>query len=229
MINTVMAFVVSIVVSYLLGSVPTGLLLGKALGVDIRTSGSGNIGATNVYRTLGRTVGIMTLLGDCLKGLIPVLAASWLGFPDIWIAAAGAAAFFGHVFSVFLGFKGGKGVATALGVFIGSSPLSVLFAFVRIGTNARAFASPLTITEAAAHVQEWLEEPIVELLPTEPQDIRVALALLQQAGTGGNLTTDAQIAAAALRLGAVVHTGDTDYARFPKVRWWNPITGKRQK
>jgi len=119
-----------VIASYLLGSVPTGLLLGKALGVDIRTSGSGNIGATNVYRTLGRTVGIMTLLGDCLKGLIPVLAASWLGFPDIWIAAAGAAAFFGHVFSVFLGFKGGKGVATALGVFIGSSPLSVLFAFV---------------------------------------------------------------------------------------------------
>ncbi|HTY21297.1 MAG TPA: glycerol-3-phosphate 1-O-acyltransferase PlsY [Geobacteraceae bacterium] len=119
-----------VIASYLLGSVPTGLLLGKALGVDIRTSGSGNIGATNVYRTLGRTVGIMTLLGDCLKGLIPVLAASWLGLPDIWIAAAGAAAFFGHVFSVFLGFKGGKGVATALGVFIGSSPLSVLFAFV---------------------------------------------------------------------------------------------------
>ena len=119
-----------VIASYLLGSVPTGLLLGKALGVDIRTSGSGNIGATNVYRTLGRTVGITTLLGDCLKGLIPVLAASWLGLPDIWIAAAGAAAFFGHVFSVFLGFKGGKGVATALGVFIGSSPLSVLFAFV---------------------------------------------------------------------------------------------------
>jgi glycerol-3-phosphate acyltransferase PlsY len=118
-----------IIASYLLGSVPTGLLLGKALGVDIRTSGSGNIGATNVYRTLGRSVGVITLLGDCLKGLIPVLAARWLGLPDIWVAAAGLAAFLGHVYTVFLCFKGGKGVATALGVFLGTSPLAVLIAF----------------------------------------------------------------------------------------------------
>jgi glycerol-3-phosphate acyltransferase PlsY len=115
-----------VIASYLLGSVPTGLLLGKALGVDIRTSGSGNIGATNVYRTLGRKVGIATLLCDCLKGLIPVLAARWLGLPDIWTAAAGFAAFFGHVYTVFLRFKGGKGVATALGVFLGAAPLAVL-------------------------------------------------------------------------------------------------------
>jgi glycerol-3-phosphate acyltransferase PlsY len=118
-----------IIAAYLLGSVPTGLLLGKALGVDIRNSGSGNIGATNVYRTLGRKVGVITLLGDCLKGLIPVLAARWLGFPDIWVAAAGLAAFLGHVYTVFLCFKGGKGVATALGVFLGTSPLAVLIAF----------------------------------------------------------------------------------------------------
>jgi glycerol-3-phosphate acyltransferase PlsY len=109
--------------------VPTGLLLGKALGVDIRKTGSGNIGATNVYRTVGRSVGVITLAGDCLKGLIPVLAARWLELPDIWIAAAGITAFLGHLFSVFLCFKGGKGVATALGVFLGVSPLSLLFAF----------------------------------------------------------------------------------------------------
>ena len=118
-----------IIAAYLLGSVPTGLLLGKALGVDIRNSGSGNIGATNVYRTLGRRVGVITLLGDCLKGLIPVLAARWLGLPDIWVAAAGLAAFLGHVYTVFLCFKGGKGVATALGVFLGTSPLAVPIAF----------------------------------------------------------------------------------------------------
>ena len=120
--------IIFIIAAYLLGSVPTGLLLGKALGVDIRNSGSGNIGATNVYRTLGRKIGVITLLGDCLKGLIPVLAARWLGFPDIWVAAAGLAAFSGHVYTVVLCFKGGKGVATALGIFLGVSPLAVLCA-----------------------------------------------------------------------------------------------------
>jgi len=114
--------------AYLLGSVPTGLLLARALGVNIRETGSGNIGATNVYRTMGRKVGILTLVGDCLKGLLPVLAAKWIGLPDLWIAGIGLAAFLGHVFTIFLGFKGGKGVATALGVFLGTSPLSVLLA-----------------------------------------------------------------------------------------------------
>lgn len=116
--------------AYLLGSVPTGLLLGRAMGVDIREAGSGNIGATNVYRTVGKKLGILTLIGDCLKGLIPVLVAKWLGLPEMWVAAIGLAAFLGHVYTVFLGFKGGKGVATALGVFLGTSPLSVLIAVV---------------------------------------------------------------------------------------------------
>jgi len=141
-----------VIASYLLGSVPTGLLLGKALGVDIRASGSGNIGATNVYRTLGRKVGIVTLLGDCLKGLIPVLAARWLGLPDIWVAAAGFAAFFGHVYTVFLRFKGGKGVATALGVFLGTSPAAVLIAmgvFALVIWKWR-YVSLASITAAAA-------------------------------------------------------------------------------
>jgi acyl phosphate:glycerol-3-phosphate acyltransferase len=116
-----------LICAYLLGSVPTGLLLARAFGVNIREAGSGNIGATNVYRTMGRKIGILTLVGDCLKGLIPVLAAKWLGLPDAWIAGIGLAAFLGHVYTIFLGFKGGKGVATALGVFLGTSPLSVLF------------------------------------------------------------------------------------------------------
>jgi glycerol-3-phosphate acyltransferase PlsY len=114
--------------AYLLGSIPTGLLLGKALGVDIRNSGSGNIGATNAYRTLGKKIGIMTLAGDCLKGLIPVLAVKYLGGGDGLMALTGLAAFLGHVYTVFLGFKGGKGVATALGVFLAISPVSVLIA-----------------------------------------------------------------------------------------------------
>ncbi len=114
-----------IIGAYLLGSIPTGLLLAKSAGVDIRNSGSGNIGATNVYRTLGRNIGILTLVGDCLKGLIPVLVAKRLGLADTVIAAVGAAAFLGHVYTLFLRFKGGKGVATALGVFLGVSPPSV--------------------------------------------------------------------------------------------------------
>ena len=124
-----------IIAAYLLGSIPTGLLLAKASGVDIRSSGSGNIGATNVYRTLGRTVGILTLIGDCLKGVVPVVTAAWLGMSASWIAAVGLAAFLGHTYTIFLGFKGGKGVATALGVFLAVSPAavgSVLLIFVAV-------------------------------------------------------------------------------------------------
>jgi len=141
-----------IITAYLLGSIPTGLLLAKAAGVDIRSSGSGNIGATNVYRTLGRSVGILTLVGDCLKGLIPVVAASYLGMSDIWVAAVGLAAFLGHVFTVFLGFKGGKGVATALGVFLAVSPPAVgsaLLIFVAVVWKWR-YISLASITAAVA-------------------------------------------------------------------------------
>lgn len=147
-----------VLAAYFLGSIPTGLLLARAFGVNIRTTGSGNIGATNVYRSLGRTVGIMTLAGDCLKGLIPVVAANYLGFPIAWIALAGLAAFLGHVYTVFLGFKGGKGVATALGVFLGISPLSVLIAlaifslvlwkwrYVSLASITAAVTIPVVIT-----------------------------------------------------------------------------------
>jgi hypothetical protein len=115
----------------------------------------------------------------------------------------------------------------------GSEPVAlcpvVLFGFVRIATSVRAFPQPLTIQEASKHVQEWLEQPVAQLMEMELQDIQQALTLLAEAGTGGNLTTDAQIAAVSLRLGAVVHTVDTDYARFPQVRWFNPLTGKHRK
>ncbi len=139
-------------VAYIVGSIPTGLLLARASGVDIRATGSGNIGATNVYRTLGRTVGIATLLGDCLKGLVPVLVARKLGFADPWVAAVGLAAFLGHVYTIFLGFKGGKGVATALGVFLGVSPLSVLGAlalFIGIVATTRYISLGSIIAAAA--------------------------------------------------------------------------------
>lgn len=114
--------------AYLIGSIPTGLLLGKAYGVDVRKEGSGNIGATNLYRTVGRKVGIITLIGDCLKGLLPVVLVKASSLPPELAAWVGLAAFCGHVFSVFLKFRGGKGVATALGVFLALAPLAVAIA-----------------------------------------------------------------------------------------------------
>jgi glycerol-3-phosphate acyltransferase PlsY len=159
--------------AYLLGSVPTGLLLAKALGVNIREAGSGNIGATNVYRTIGRKLGILTLVGDCLKGLIPVLIAKWLDLPDVWVAAIGLAALLGHVFTIFLGFKGGKGVATALGVFLGTSPLSVLVAIV-------VFALVLYIwryVSLASIIAAALIPGIVRILGGKPELILMSLAI----------------------------------------------------
>jgi len=126
---------------YLLGSIPTGLLISRLFSkVDPRTVGSKNIGATNVFRTAGKTLGILTLIGDVLKGLIPGVVIRWVATDqwglttDQWIAIAGLSPFLGHIFPIFLGFKGGKGVATAVGVYLPISPLSVLIeVFVFVG------------------------------------------------------------------------------------------------
>ncbi len=128
---------------YLLGSIPVGLLLSRLFSkVDPRAAGSKNIGATNVYRTAGKRLGILTLIGDVLKGIIPTVIAmhwnpadQWGLSRHAWIAIAGLSPFLGHVFSIFLGFKGGKGVATALGVYLPISSVSVLIeCFVFLGT-----------------------------------------------------------------------------------------------
>lgn len=114
--------------SYLIGAVPTGVVLTRLFGgEDVRKSGSGNIGATNVYRVAGRTLGILTLVGDCLKGAIPVfVAATSFDLNVTHISLVALAAFLGHCYPIYLGFKGGKGVATALGIFLVLSPLSIL-------------------------------------------------------------------------------------------------------
>ena len=116
---------------YLLGSVPTGLLLARFFSkVDPRKTGSGNIGATNIFRTAGKRLGILTLVGDVLKGMIPIGIAIQLGISDLWLAAVGLSTFLGHIFPIFLGFRGGKGVATALGVYLVISPIAVLMEFL---------------------------------------------------------------------------------------------------
>jgi glycerol-3-phosphate acyltransferase PlsY len=116
---------------YLLGSVPTGLLLARFFSkIDPRKTGSGNIGATNIFRTAGKGLGILTLVGDVLKGMIPIGIAIQLGISDLWLAAVGLSTFLGHIFPIFLGFRGGKGVATALGVYLVISPIAVLIEFL---------------------------------------------------------------------------------------------------
>ena len=120
---------------YLIGSIPTGLVLTKFFSkVDPRSVGSKNIGATNIFRTAGKALGILTLIGDVLKGTIPVWIAIQWGVSDLWIATVGLSSLLGHVFPIFLGFRGGKGVATALGIYLIISPIAVLIEiFIFVG------------------------------------------------------------------------------------------------
>jgi uncharacterized protein len=111
----------------------------------------------------------------------------------------------------------------------GTEPVGLLhvtiFGFVRIATNARAFLSPLTPAEAAEHVRSWLEQPVAQVLDPGPEHVRHTLKLLETLGAAGNLVSDAQMAAVAIDHGGVLHTADTDFMRFPGLRWFNPLTG----
>jgi glycerol-3-phosphate acyltransferase PlsY len=130
-----------IIVSYIIGSIPTGYWLGKIWkGVDVRQHGSGNLGATNVFRVLGKGAGLVTLLIDITKGALPVLWVK-MAYPDLlgWAVAAGVAAIIGHTMSIFVRFRGGKGVATSAGAFAALLPIPSFIAFL-------IFAGCLTIT-----------------------------------------------------------------------------------
>lgn len=117
-------YLLGVVSAYLLGSIPFGLVVSRIFGADDpRTKGSQNIGFTNVLRVSGKKVGILTLIGDLGKGTVATVIAGFVGFPWLWILIIGFTVLLGHVFSLFLGFKGGKGVATALGAIIGIHPL----------------------------------------------------------------------------------------------------------
>lgn len=129
------AEIASLILAYLLGSIPFGHIIVKLkTGQDVRASGSGATGATNVLRTAGKTLGILTFVLDIVKGVMAVVAARWLtgvGWSaTTWIVAGAAMlAIIGHIFPVWLGFKAGKGVATGLGVFLAIAPVASLCAF----------------------------------------------------------------------------------------------------
>jgi glycerol-3-phosphate acyltransferase PlsY len=129
-------YLLGIIGAYLLGSIPFGLVVSKLLGSDDpRTHGSLNIGFTNVLRVSGKKAGFLTLFGDFGKGLLATTLVNLMGFPWSWILLVGLAVVLGHVFSIFLRFKGGKGVATALGAIVGIHPLiGLLLIVIWLGT-----------------------------------------------------------------------------------------------
>jgi glycerol-3-phosphate acyltransferase PlsY len=147
-----------VLLAYLLGSVPTGYIVGSLAGVDVRKAGSGNVGATNVARVVGKRLGIVTLVVDIAKGLVPVIVALSLGLTPIATASVGVAAFLGHLYPVFLRFQGGKGVATALGIFLGLAPwatlvLMAIFVLVLLATRLVSLSS--MVASVSAPIVFW--------------------------------------------------------------------------
>ena len=118
--------ILTLIIAYLIGAIPCGVVLVKLVGGgDVRDSGSGNIGATNVHRVAGRKLGVMTLIGDALKGALPVAYAIFLAeMPNDQVAMVAVATFLGHLYPIYIGFKGGKGVATACGIYLTLAPLT---------------------------------------------------------------------------------------------------------
>jgi glycerol-3-phosphate acyltransferase PlsY len=157
---------------YLLGSIPFGLIFTRMAGLgDVRKIGSGNIGATNVLRTGHKGLAAATLLGDALKGTAAVLLAAQWGPQFAMVAALGA--FLGHLFPVWLGFKGGKGVATFIGVLIGLKPLAALiFCVIWLGVAFASKYSSLSALVASAVT------PIVLWLLGEPGMAGIAVVLV---------------------------------------------------
>ena len=156
--------VLVLIVAYLLGSIPFGYVIVRAKeGADVRETGSGGTGATNVSRRAGKLAGVVTLLLDALKGALAVLLARWLLTDDFginwWVAVAAILAVFGHCFPVWLGFRGGKGVATGVGVFLSLYPLAVACAamvFVLVVALTRYVSLGSILATAALPLFTWL-------------------------------------------------------------------------
>jgi glycerol-3-phosphate acyltransferase PlsY len=154
-----------VILAYFIGSVSTAIITCKILRKpDPRTVGSKNPGATNVLRHAGKKAAIITLLGDSLKGLIPVAIGHALGLDWGWLVSIGLAAFLGHLYPVFYGFKGGKGVATAMGIYLGLHPLAGVAVLVTWIAVAFAFnmssLSALVATLLAPFYFYWVSGSI---------------------------------------------------------------------
>ncbi len=169
--------VLVLIIAYLLGSIPFGYLIVRLTeGADVRESGSGGTGATNVSRRAGKLAGVVTLLLDAVKGALAVLLARWLLTDDFgvnwWVAVAAFLAVFGHCFPVWLGFRGGKGVATGVGVFLSLYPLAVACAaviFIFVVALTRYVSLGSILATAAFPLFVWLLsayfKPVADLAP----------------------------------------------------------------
>ena len=157
--------IILVVVAYLLGSIPFGyLIVRRKSGADIRETGSGGTGATNVSRRAGKAAGVLTLLLDAAKGRVAVLIAKSVSGDDWVIAVAAIAALVGHIFPVWLGFRGGKGVATGVGIFLVLAPIAVLLSgvvFVAIVALTRYVSLGSIIAAVLIPVFVWLQSVIV--------------------------------------------------------------------
>lgn len=163
-----MTRIIVVVVAYLLGSIPFGyLIVRRKMGADIRQTGSGGTGATNVSRRAGKAAGVLTLLLDAAKGSATVLIARAVAGDDWVIAAAAIAALVGHMFPVWLGFRGGKGVATGVGIFLVLAPIALLCAgviFVAIVALTRYVSLGSIIAAILIPVFVWLLNDLRPLL-----------------------------------------------------------------
>ena len=164
-----LVIILLIFVAYVIGSVPTGYLLGKLRGVDVRTIGSGNVGATNVARAVGKSQGIITLIADAAKGYLPVFMALQLGQDSLTVALTAMAAFLGHLFPLFLNFQGGKGVATGFGALLALAPVATLVlvvVFVLTVVATRIVSLGSLATAVAAPLSLWLfhQPPVIVVL-----------------------------------------------------------------
>jgi glycerol-3-phosphate acyltransferase PlsY len=150
--------IIVMIFSYLLGSIPTGYIVGALAGVDIRNAGSGNIGATNVARVVGKKRGLLTLVVDVGKGFIPVFVAGGLGLSHTALALVAILAFLGHLYPVFLKFQGGKGVATALGTLLALAPMAtviLMVVFALVAASSRLVSLSSIVAALAAPITLW--------------------------------------------------------------------------
>ena len=157
-----------VIAAYLLGSISSAIIVCRLMGLpDPRTQGSNNPGATNVLRIGGKKAAAITLLGDSLKGFFPVLACHFLDRSELVFALVGGAAFLGHLYPLFFGFKGGKGVATALGVQFGlgwaiGAAVAATWLFMAKVANVSSLAALISMALAPLYI--WLLWPSVELI-----------------------------------------------------------------